>query len=107
MEQRRADRDASLGEPQARLGDGHLQHCGRVGSANVGSFLQVKTRPYDDTGTGDIAAARGAPDDSAMKVPPFKLDEWLAAHDFATPPIRYNLASSTGPSWTLAELMSL
>ena len=42
-----------------------------------------------------------------MKVPPFKLDLWLAAHEFATPPIRYNLASSTGPLWTLAELMSL
>ncbi len=42
-----------------------------------------------------------------MKVPPFKLDAWLAAHEFATPPIRYNLASSTGPSWTLAELMAL
>lgn len=42
-----------------------------------------------------------------MKVPPFKLDAWLAAHDFATPPIRYNLASSTGPSWTLGDLMSL
>jgi aspartate/methionine/tyrosine aminotransferase len=42
-----------------------------------------------------------------MKVPPFKLDAWLAAHEFATPPIRYNLASSTGPAWTLAELMAL
>ena len=42
-----------------------------------------------------------------MKVPPFKLDAWLAAHDFATPPIRYNLASSTGPSWTVADLMAL
>jgi aspartate/methionine/tyrosine aminotransferase len=42
-----------------------------------------------------------------MKVPPFKLDLWLAAHEFATPPIRYNLASSTGPPWTFAELMAL
>lgn len=42
-----------------------------------------------------------------MKVPPFKLDAWLAAHDFANPPIRYNLASSTGPAWTLGELMAL
>jgi aspartate/methionine/tyrosine aminotransferase len=42
-----------------------------------------------------------------MKVPPFKLDAWLAAHEFATPPIRYNLASSTGPLWTLGELMAL
>jgi aspartate/methionine/tyrosine aminotransferase len=42
-----------------------------------------------------------------MKVPPFKLDLWLAAHEFATPPIRYNLASSTGPLWTLGELMAL
>ena len=42
-----------------------------------------------------------------MRVPPFKLDDWLAAHEFATPPIRYNLASSTGPTWTLRELMAL
>lgn len=42
-----------------------------------------------------------------MKVPPFKLDHWLAAHEFAAPPIRYNLASSTGPSWTFAEIMAL
>ncbi|HEV7606608.1 MAG TPA: pyridoxal phosphate-dependent aminotransferase [Steroidobacteraceae bacterium] len=42
-----------------------------------------------------------------MKLPPFKLDAWLAAHEFASPPIRYNLASSTGPLWTFAELMSL
>jgi aspartate/methionine/tyrosine aminotransferase len=42
-----------------------------------------------------------------MKVPPFKLDAWLMAHEFATPPIRYNIASSTGPLWTLAELMAL
>jgi len=36
-----------------------------------------------------------------MQVPPFKLDAWLAAHEFASPPIRYNLASSTGPAWTV------
>jgi aspartate/methionine/tyrosine aminotransferase len=42
-----------------------------------------------------------------MKVPPFKLDAWLAAHDFATPPIRFNLASSTGPLWSFGELMAL
>ena len=42
-----------------------------------------------------------------MKVPPFKLDAWLAAHEFASPPIRYNLASSTGPAWTLGELLAL
>ena len=42
-----------------------------------------------------------------MKVPPFKLDHWLAAHEFATPPIRYNLASSTGPCWTVAEVLGL
>jgi aspartate/methionine/tyrosine aminotransferase len=42
-----------------------------------------------------------------MKLPPFKLDAWLAAHEFATPPVRFNLASSTGPLWTLDELMKL
>ena len=42
-----------------------------------------------------------------MKLPPFKLDLWLAAHEFATPPIRFNLASSTGPAWTLGEVGAL
>jgi aspartate/methionine/tyrosine aminotransferase len=42
-----------------------------------------------------------------MQLPPFLLDQWLAAHEFASPPIRYNLASSTGPAWTLGELLAL
>ena len=42
-----------------------------------------------------------------MKLPPFLLDHWLAAHEFADPPIRYNLASSTGPQWKLGELLDL
>jgi aspartate/methionine/tyrosine aminotransferase len=42
-----------------------------------------------------------------MKLPPFILDHWLAAHEFASPPIRFNLASSTGPAWTLGELLAL
>ncbi|MEP7247074.1 MAG: pyridoxal phosphate-dependent aminotransferase [Gammaproteobacteria bacterium] len=42
-----------------------------------------------------------------MDLQPFLLDEWLSAHDFATPPIRYNLAASTGPPWTLGHLKAL
>jgi aspartate/methionine/tyrosine aminotransferase len=42
-----------------------------------------------------------------MELPPFALDHWLAAHEFATPPISYNLASSTGPAWTLGDLLAL
>ncbi len=42
-----------------------------------------------------------------MKLPPFLLDQWLAAHEFADPPIRYNLASSTGPQWSLGDLLAL
>ena len=42
-----------------------------------------------------------------MKPPPFLLDQWLAAHEFASPPIRFNLASSTGPAWTLGQLLAL
>jgi len=42
-----------------------------------------------------------------MDLPPFLLDHWLARYDFASPPIPYNLASSTGPRWTLAELLAL
>ena len=42
-----------------------------------------------------------------MRIPPFALDQWLAAYEFASPPIRYNLASSTGPRWTLGDLLAL
>lgn len=42
-----------------------------------------------------------------MDLPPFLLDQWLIAHEFASSPIRYNLASSTGPAWTFGELLAL
>jgi len=42
-----------------------------------------------------------------MEFPPFLLDQWLSSYQFNKPPVRYNLASSTGPHWTLAELQDL
>jgi aspartate/methionine/tyrosine aminotransferase len=42
-----------------------------------------------------------------MKLSPFLLGNWLSAHDFADPPIRYNLAGSTGPRWKFGELLDL
>jgi aspartate/methionine/tyrosine aminotransferase len=42
-----------------------------------------------------------------MNLPRFLLDEWLEQkHDAATP-VEYDLGSSTGPVWTLRELLSL
>ena len=42
-----------------------------------------------------------------MDLPPFLLDHWLARHSFASPPIAYDLASSTGPKWTIGELLAI
>jgi aspartate/methionine/tyrosine aminotransferase len=42
-----------------------------------------------------------------MDLPPFLLDKWLAKYGFATPPIAYDLASSTGPKWTVGELLAI
>jgi aspartate/methionine/tyrosine aminotransferase len=42
-----------------------------------------------------------------MRIPPFLLDQWLASYEFASPPIRHNLATSTGPAWTLGDLLAL
>jgi aspartate/methionine/tyrosine aminotransferase len=42
-----------------------------------------------------------------MELPPFLLDQWLGAYQFADPPIRFNLASSTGPRWTLEQVQAL
>jgi aspartate/methionine/tyrosine aminotransferase len=42
-----------------------------------------------------------------MKLPPFLLDRWIAQKSTADPPIEYDLASSTGPVWTLRELLAL
>jgi hypothetical protein len=39
-----------------------------------------------------------------MRLNPFHLDEWLEQHEHTA---RYNLAASTGPSWTLDELLRL
>lgn len=40
-----------------------------------------------------------------MKLKPFLLDQWLASHEH--PPIEFNLAGSTGPRWTLGEVLDL
>ncbi len=42
-----------------------------------------------------------------MKLPPFLLDQWLEQKFSANPPIEFDLGSSTGPIWTLRELLSL
>lgn len=42
-----------------------------------------------------------------MKLPKPLLSSWMAAYEFASPPIRYNLASSTGPVWTFGELLEM
>ncbi len=42
-----------------------------------------------------------------MRLPPFLLDEWISQKNTATPAIEYDLASSTGPVWTLRELLAL
>ncbi len=42
-----------------------------------------------------------------MNFPPFLLDEWLAQKHTAKPPVEFDLGSSTGPVWTLRELLSL
>jgi aspartate/methionine/tyrosine aminotransferase len=42
-----------------------------------------------------------------MQLPPFLLDEWIAQKNTADPPIEFDLASSTGPVWTLRELLAL
>lgn len=42
-----------------------------------------------------------------MNLPPFLLDRWIEQKHYANPPIEYDLASSTGPVWTLRELLAL
>ena len=42
-----------------------------------------------------------------MKLSPFLLDIWLEQKFTADPPIEFDLASSTGPVWTLRELLAL
>jgi aspartate/methionine/tyrosine aminotransferase len=42
-----------------------------------------------------------------MDFPSFLLDRWVDAYEFATPPIRFDLAASTGPVWTIQELLAL
>jgi aspartate/methionine/tyrosine aminotransferase len=42
-----------------------------------------------------------------MELAPFLLDQWLEQKFSATPPIEFDLGSSTGPIWTLRELLAL
>ena len=40
-----------------------------------------------------------------MQVPPFLLDEWLNEYHFRSEPPEFDLASSTGPRWTVRDLL--
>ena len=42
-----------------------------------------------------------------MQIPEFKLDQWLNDYHFSAQPPEFDLASSTGPHWTLAEVLGL
>ena len=42
-----------------------------------------------------------------MKLAPDRLNAWLNKHHFATPPVTYDLGASTGPVWTLRDLIAL
>lgn len=42
-----------------------------------------------------------------MRFSPFLLDDWLNHYQHSEPPIEFDLASSTGPVWTLRELLGL
>jgi aspartate/methionine/tyrosine aminotransferase len=42
-----------------------------------------------------------------MHFSPFLLDDWLNSHQHSEPPVEFDLASSTGPYWTLRELLAL
>jgi hypothetical protein len=42
-----------------------------------------------------------------MKLAPFLLDQWLKQKFSADPAIEFDLGSSTGPVWTLRELLDL
>jgi aspartate/methionine/tyrosine aminotransferase len=42
-----------------------------------------------------------------VELSPFLLDRWIEQKQSANPPIEYDLASSTGPVWTLRELLAL
>lgn len=42
-----------------------------------------------------------------MQIPEFLLDQWLNEYHFSPKPPEFDLASSTGPHWTLGELLLL
>ena len=42
-----------------------------------------------------------------MQITPFLLDQWLQQKFSANPPIEFDLGASTGPTWTLRELLAL
>ena len=42
-----------------------------------------------------------------MELTPFLLDQWLEQKFAAEPPLEFDMGSSTGPNWTLRELLKL
>jgi aspartate/methionine/tyrosine aminotransferase len=46
-------------------------------------------------------------EEGTMRFAPFLLDHWLNHYQHSEPPIEYDLAASTGPKWTVQELLAL
>src|SRR5882672_4931517 len=42
-----------------------------------------------------------------MQIPEFMLDQWLNEYHFSAKPLEFDLASSTGPHWRLADILGL
>jgi hypothetical protein len=42
-----------------------------------------------------------------MRLSPDVLNAWLNEHHFATPSVEFDLGASTGPVWTLKDLLAL
>ena len=42
-----------------------------------------------------------------MQIPPFLLDQWLNYYHFSEQPPEFDFASSTGPHWTLRDILGL
>src|SRR5271166_5636594 len=75
------------------------------------NWLREKVRAGDGNHTGDGNHNEYSGTISGgiakMELPPFLLDRWIEQRNHANPPIEFDLASSTGPVWTLRELLAL
>lgn len=78
-----------------------------LGRPPLGWCEELEGRPFWPGIFREAHEYRKLYEKALMQIPEFLLDQWLNEYHFSAKPPEFDLASSTGPHWTLGDLLEL